>query len=86
MLFSRFKHPYFRDMQNSGGVLAKIRLGVEKTVCYGFWIQKTRIFYPSEVKDARFQASLSSPFWRGTLPAQPSNGFFHPEAFAEYRH
>jgi len=26
-------------------------------------------------KAARFQASLSSPFRRGTMPAQPSNGF-----------
>jgi hypothetical protein len=37
---------------------------------------KTRIFCPSEAKNARFQASLSSPVWRGTMPAQPSNGFF----------
>jgi hypothetical protein len=37
---------------------------------------KTRIFCPSEAKNARFQASLSSPFGRGTVPAQPSNGFF----------
>ena len=37
---------------------------------------KTRIFCPSEAKNARFQASLSSPVWRGTVPAQPSNGFF----------
>jgi len=26
-------------------------------------------------KAARFQASLSSPYGRGTMPAQPSNGF-----------
>jgi hypothetical protein len=37
---------------------------------------KTRNFCPSEAKVARFQASLSSPFGRGTVPAQPSNGFF----------
>jgi hypothetical protein len=37
---------------------------------------KTRNFCPSEAKVARFQASLSSPFGRGTMPAQPSNGFF----------
>ena len=37
---------------------------------------KTRIFNPSEAKNARFQASLSSPAWRGTMPVQPSNGFF----------
>jgi len=36
---------------------------------------KTRRFCPSEAKAARFQASLSSPFGRGTMPAQPSNGF-----------
>jgi len=38
---------------------------------------KTRNFCPSDAKAARFQASLSS--WvlpRGTVPAQPSNGFF----------
>ncbi len=37
---------------------------------------KTRSLCPSESKSARFQASLSSPVWRGTMPAQPSNGFF----------
>jgi hypothetical protein len=36
---------------------------------------KTRRFCPSEAKAARFQASLSSTFGRGTVPAQPSNGF-----------
>jgi hypothetical protein len=36
---------------------------------------KARRFCPSEAKAARFQASLSSPFGRGTMPAQPSNGF-----------
>jgi hypothetical protein len=36
---------------------------------------KTRRLCPSEAKPARFQASLSSPFGRGTMPAQPSNGF-----------
>jgi len=36
---------------------------------------KTHNFCPSEAKDARFQASLSSPTRRGTMPAQPSNGF-----------
>jgi hypothetical protein len=35
---------------------------------------KTRKLCPSEAKLARFQASLSSPFGRGTMPAQPSNG------------
>jgi len=34
-------------------------------------------------KPARFQASLSSTFGRGTMPAQPSNGFLDtlPEPF-----
>jgi hypothetical protein len=42
-------------------------------------VSKTRGLCPSEAKTARFQASLSSPFWRGTMPAQPSNGFLnHP--------
>ncbi|MGB2763703.1 MAG: hypothetical protein WBC20_04750 [Candidatus Aminicenantaceae bacterium] len=36
---------------------------------------KTRNFCPSESKAARFQASLSSPLWRGTMPDLPSNGF-----------
>jgi len=36
---------------------------------------KTRRLCPSEAKPARFQASFSSPFGRGTMPAQPSNGF-----------
>ncbi len=43
---------------------------------------KTRRFCPSESKAARFQASLSSPFGRGTMPAQPSIRFFHHSAFA----
>jgi hypothetical protein len=43
---------------------------------------KTRRFCPSEAKAARFQASLSSPCRRGTMPAQPSNGFFSQAAFA----
>ncbi|MGB2844149.1 MAG: hypothetical protein WBC02_04790 [Candidatus Aminicenantaceae bacterium] len=47
----------------------------------GQWIQKTRNFCPSESKAARFQASLSSPSWRGTMPALPSNGFSHPLPF-----
>jgi hypothetical protein len=76
-IFPCRKHPYFHDKQNYDGVSGKIRLCVEKT------ISKTRIFCPSEAKNARFQASLSSPVWRGTMPAQPSNGFFHPEAFTE---
>jgi len=45
------------------------------------WIQKTRNFCPSESKAARFQASLSSPSRRGTMPTQPSNGFSHPLPF-----
>jgi len=36
---------------------------------------KTHNFCPSEAKAARFQASLSSPLRRGTMPARPSNGF-----------
>jgi hypothetical protein len=44
---------------------------------------KTRRLCPSEAKPARFLASLSSPFGRGTMPAQPSNGFFttQPELY-----
>jgi hypothetical protein len=47
---------------------------------------KTHIFFPSEEKDTRFQASLSSLLQFGTMPAPPSNGFFHPKAFAKYKH
>jgi len=36
---------------------------------------KTHNFCPSEAKAAWFQASLSSPLRRGTIPAHPSNGF-----------
>jgi hypothetical protein len=47
------------------------------------WIRlgasKTRRLCPSEAKPARFQASLSSPFGRGTMPAQPSNGFLNSQ-------
>jgi len=46
----------------------------------GQWIAKTRRFCPSEPKTARFQASLSSPFGRGTMPAQPSIRFSPPTA------
>jgi hypothetical protein len=42
-------------------------------------VTKTRRFCPSEAKAARFQASLSSPFGRGTMPAQPSNGFLNTQ-------
>jgi hypothetical protein len=45
---------------------------------------KTRLFCPSEANEARFQASLSSRFWRGTMPAPPSNGFFNPKALAGF--
>jgi hypothetical protein len=71
------KHPYFRDKQNKGGVSGKIRLGVEKTVCSDFWIHKTRLFSPSEVKEARFQASLSSPAERNRARSAFKR-FFHP--------
>jgi hypothetical protein len=42
-------------------------------------VSKTRRLCPSEAKPARFQASLSSPFGRGTMPAQPSNGFLNTQ-------
>ncbi|MGB2764294.1 MAG: hypothetical protein WBC20_07760 [Candidatus Aminicenantaceae bacterium] len=47
---------------------------------------KTRSFCPSEAKAARFQASLSSPSRRGTMPALPSNGFFYLLAFAKFKY
>jgi hypothetical protein len=40
-------------------------------------ISKTRPFFPTEEKSARFRASLSFPFGQGTMAAQPSNGFLH---------
>jgi len=39
---------------------------------------------PSEAKAARFQASLSYLFERGTLPAQPSTRLSHHSAFAKW--
>ncbi|MBL7082312.1 MAG: hypothetical protein ISS41_01620 [Candidatus Aminicenantes bacterium] len=58
------------------------RVGRRVCLSSGQWIQKTRNFCPSESKAARFQASLPSPSRRGTMPALPSNGFFHPLPFA----
>ncbi|MBC8359008.1 MAG: hypothetical protein H8E54_08690 [Candidatus Aminicenantes bacterium] len=58
------------------------RVGRRVCISSGQWIQKTRNFCPSESKAARFQASLPSPSRRGTMPALPSNGFFHPLSFA----
>jgi len=40
---------------------------------------KTRRLCPSEAKPAGFQASLSSTFGRGTMPAQPSNGLLNTQ-------
>jgi len=57
------------------------RVGRRVCINSGQWIQKTRNFCPSESKAARFQASLSSPSRRGTMPALPSNGFSHPLPF-----
>jgi hypothetical protein len=48
----------------------------------GFWIQKHASFAPARQKMLGFR--LRSPLlWRGTVPAPPSNGFFHPKAFAK---
>jgi hypothetical protein len=51
-------------------------------------ISKTRRLCPSRAKPARFQASLSSPFGRGIMPAQPSNGFLNtqPNPFHIHKH
>ena len=56
---------------------------VERKPWLRLGVSKTRRLCPSEAKPARFQASLSSPFGRGTMPAQPSNGFLNtqPEPF-----
>jgi hypothetical protein len=40
-------------------------------------VSKARRFFPCEEKAARFQASLSSTFGRGAMPAQPSNGLLN---------
>ncbi len=40
-------------------------------------ISKTGQFFPTEEKQARFQASLFFPFGQETMAAQPSNGFLH---------
>jgi len=42
-------------------------------------VSKTRRLCPGEAKPARFQASLSSTFGRGTMPAQPSNDFLNTQ-------
>ena len=47
-IFDRGKHLCFRYGQNESGVSRKIGLSVEKTVCSGFRIQKTRLFCPYE--------------------------------------
>ncbi len=44
--------------------------------------EKARRFCPGEAKAARFKASLSSPFGRGTMPAQPFTRLSHHPAFA----
>jgi len=64
------KDLFFRDMKGSRWVLRKPFEGKLWPVSL-----KTHNFCPSEAKAARFQASLSSPLRRGTMPAQPSNGF-----------
>jgi len=53
-----------------GGVSGKIRLGVEKTVCSGFWIQKTRLFCPYE--NLGGGTAALSPFQRSPHSADGS--------------
>ena len=71
MLRRNWKHLFSRDMKGSMWVWRKPFEGKLWPVS-----SKTHNFCPSEAKDARFQASLSSLLRRGTMPAQPSNGFF----------
>jgi len=60
-------------------------LNIEKTLSRassGQWNQKHAAFAPASQKLFGFR--LRSPLlWRGTVPAQPSNGFFIPLATAE---
>jgi hypothetical protein len=60
------KNPSFRDGQNSSGVSGKIGLGVKKTVCSGFWIQKHASFAPAWQKMLGFR--LRSPLLLGEEP------------------
>ena len=53
---------------------------LKKPYAPAFGFKKHAFFTPAGQKDARFQTSLSSPFWKGTVPAQPSNGFFPPRS------
>ena len=39
------------------------------------WVFRKHAGFPQRGNPARIQASLSSPFWRGTVPAQPSSRF-----------
>jgi hypothetical protein len=65
-IFHCCKHPYFHDGQDYGGVSGKIRLGVEKTVCSGLWIQKHASFAPARQKMLGFR--LRSPLLLGEEP------------------
>jgi len=44
-------------------------------VSSGQWSQKHAVFAPASQRQLGFR--LRSPLWRGTMPAQPSNGFFN---------
>ncbi len=67
-IFPYGKHHYFRDWQNSSGVLEKIRLGVEKTVYSGFWIQKHTSFAPARQKRLGFRLRSPLPFGEEPCP------------------
>ena len=69
------KGKHLRDEQNEGGVSRRIRLSAEKAVSSGFWIRKHAVLAPATQSLLGFR--LRSPLLRrGTLIAQPSNGFF----------
>jgi hypothetical protein len=59
-------HLHLGYRQNEGTASRQIRLGIEKTVCSGFWIQKHASFAPARQKRLGFR--LRSPLPSGEEP------------------
>jgi hypothetical protein len=59
-------HLHLGYRQNEGTASRQIRLGIEKTVCSGFWIQKHASFPPARQKRLGFR--LRSPLPSGEEP------------------
>ena len=50
------------------------------------WVIRKHAEFPQRGNPARIQASLSSPFWRGTVPAQPFSRFSPPPSLISGYH